>query len=55
MSRYQRHFFIRQTKRPPFAPKPSCGGRGSDRHLLGGPVVEHRVYRWPPPDVEETT
>jgi (2Fe-2S) ferredoxin len=29
MSKFQRHFFICQTRRPPFA-KPSCGMKGSD-------------------------
>ena len=32
MSRYQRHFFVCQTKRPPFG-KPSCGTRGADQVL----------------------
>src|SRR5262245_23915790 len=32
MSRYQRHFFVCQTKRPPFG-KPSCGAKGSDQIL----------------------
>jgi (2Fe-2S) ferredoxin len=30
--RYQRHFFVCQTKRPPFG-KPSCGAKGSDQVL----------------------
>src|SRR5437867_2253937 len=32
MSRFQRHFFVCQTKRPPFA-KPSCGAKGSEQIL----------------------
>ena len=29
MGRFERHFFICQTRRPPLA-KPSCGGRGAE-------------------------
>jgi (2Fe-2S) ferredoxin len=33
MSKYQRHFFVCQTQRPPMG-KPSCGARGSAEILL---------------------
>ena len=34
MSKFQRHFFVCQTQRPPMG-KPSCGPRGSAEILLG--------------------
>ena len=33
MSKYQRHFFVCQTQRPPMG-KPSCGPRGSGEILM---------------------
>ena len=33
MSKYQRHFFVCQTQRPPMG-KPSCGARGSAEVLM---------------------